>query len=64
MAIPKTVIFTIAEIIVLLVIIYKIMQFWNEEITAIDAMELLPTLFIIYFIMTGITMMLMKMSKK
>jgi len=61
---PKIMLFQFATLIVLVIIVYKIYQFWFEEVTAEETMILLPILIVVYFIMSVVSQIMMRRDKQ
>ena len=64
MAVVKTFLLQLVAFLVMIIIVYKIYQFYFEEVTADETMTTLPILIITYFVLSAVTTIMAKRDMK
>ena len=64
MAVMKTILLQLVAFLVMIIIVYKIYQFYFEEVTADETMTTLPILIIVYFVLSAVTTIMAKRDMK
>ena len=64
MAVMRTILLQLVAFLVMIIIVYKIYQFYFEEVTADETMTTLPILIIVYFVLSAVTTIMAKRDMK